>query len=324
MDERKVANSILKNLGSLPEKSLIISSIKTALASPQDQFAMNFLNWLVTGKYTPGILSEKQIERYTQHTGTVRDNSVISDIINSINLYRDAARGEYCTASTELLNEFTRKIDMATNCKLRSILKLEKSVGRYLHNNKLNVRWAIEYIRDQDLTIRKIRDLVPTITDENWKNMLLSLLDRLFPSNIVREKLKDLHPGIVIARLLHEISKATVKVNEIEVSVLLSQYNEVFGLELEDHTPEKFQIPAFTSIHIKFGQSFLNTYKDKILMKIKLNDDIPMKDLLHWLLTGKYTDGILSEQDINIYLDDYDLDLDKNRTMKKILDILDD
>lgn len=64
MDEQKVANSILKDIVRLPEKSVLGSHIKIALNSPDiDVQTKTLFNWLLTGKYAQGILSEKEIHQ---------------------------------------------------------------------------------------------------------------------------------------------------------------------------------------------------------------------------------------------------------------------
>lgn len=86
--EEKVVNSILKDLRNLPEKLLLADKIKTALKLPDiDLPRKNFLNWLLTGKYIPGILSDQEVLRYVQFQGKIRENHIIDKILQLIDQY---------------------------------------------------------------------------------------------------------------------------------------------------------------------------------------------------------------------------------------------
>lgn len=86
--DEEVAKSILFDIKRLPEVCQLVAQIKVALiATDVNTSRKNFLDWLLTGKYTKGVLTGGEIEAYLNHQNKVLRSdrgSVVSQVGQSI------------------------------------------------------------------------------------------------------------------------------------------------------------------------------------------------------------------------------------------------
>lgn len=166
--EQQVANSILKDLRSLPILPQLSAYVKFALDSPiatESESIKNFLNWLLTGKYTQGILSENDVKDYLQYSEnfTAKENPVIIQIIKLIEQYKDQAVNY--NPSTPLLNalhdtpgydQLVKAAEMTQRSNYREYSQFIDSFERH--------EWVDKYKSDPKGTVleimKKLRSLV--------------------------------------------------------------------------------------------------------------------------------------------------------------------
>lgn len=193
-------------------------------------------------------------------------------------------------------------------------------VSERLHINyispKDDVRYAIQYSRDSESTIKNIYEyLISIVLNENWMQMLVEILNRSSPSITIHDE----SPEIAIPRLVYEINKITNEFDE-----LLDSYRELFPLSFEFETNESDEYFVADRIYkclTTDPDSNLNELHDYMSIKAKLAsaaEDFLRENLFKWLVTGIYTVGLLSGEDVRNYLQ-YTGPFEGNLVLGKIL-----
>lgn len=305
--EQQVANSILKDLRNHPDKPILVTRIKNALASPvTDDNAKKFLTWLLTGKYAPEILSYQDIIDYSTNS-----NAVIKHIIDLINTYNNNDIIYQRKIRDQLLDDLNR------TPKFNQLFQIAKLIDPYITEGKYIVssleglksnggaKWAEEYQKDPENTIKEImRRLYSVVTNEFWLYKLESEFRRFSSDRTILNEVKYQPAEFGIPLLIDELMKyqklgRKIGVPIIKLNTLYKELNLQYTPDpvinayiklmniVQEQIPEYYELIRLANMifknyapegHVKFiqflgnKQEMLNAYEndpDRIVPEIK-------------------------------------------------------